>query len=93
MSAKPAFKHQNLTHQMGGCVDGSALLQISRMNIDRVFIGACAVSTGTGICGFDHADVTFKRTLINASRHSIVLATNEKFSVRAPHRIAEIQAI
>lgn len=77
-----------VTHQMGGCIDSSAAIQMSRMKFDRAFIGVCAVSASEGFCAFDPADATFKRLVIQASKSSIALVTNEKFSISAPYQIA-----
>jgi DeoR/GlpR family transcriptional regulator of sugar metabolism len=75
----------NLT--VGGCVDASAVAAIEQMNIDRCFIGACAISATRGIGVFDHADAIFKRALLKRSRKRVAMATVEKFQEFAPHRI------
>lgn len=80
----------NVTHQLGGCVDSSAFLQVSRINIDRAFIGACSVSVEGGVCAIDYADSVFKRQVVQSSKHNIVLATNEKFTKNSLHQIAEV---
>jgi DeoR/GlpR family transcriptional regulator of sugar metabolism len=76
---------------VGGCIDAAAILSLSQMNIDRCFIGACSVSPATGVSAFDFQDATFKRALFDASHHRQVLAMTDKFSVRAPHRIASVK--
>lgn len=78
---------------VGGCVDAAAVLSMSQLNIDRCFLGACAVSATTGVSAFDSADATFKRSLLNASRESVVLATTDKLDARAPHRVAALKDI
>jgi DeoR/GlpR family transcriptional regulator of sugar metabolism len=78
---------------VGGCVDAEAVLAVARMNIDRCFIGACAVSATSGICAFDSADATFKRALLAASRQKLVLATNDKFEASASYRVSTVGAI
>jgi DeoR/GlpR family transcriptional regulator of sugar metabolism len=78
---------------VGGCVDAAAVLSISQMNIDRCFLGACAVSAATGVSAFDSSDATFKRSLLAASRQCVVLATTDKLDARAPHRIAALKDI
>jgi len=77
---------------VGGCVDAGAVLAITQMNIDRLFVGACAVSS-KGISAFDMSDAAFKRTLLSVSRESFVLVTTDKLDQRAPHRIAAIRDI
>ncbi|BES71408.1 DeoR/GlpR family DNA-binding transcription regulator [Marinobacter nanhaiticus D15-8W] len=81
------------SHQLGGCVDGNALLALVQLNIDRAFIGACALSRSHGIGAFNSADAMFKRQLLARSQHKIVLATNEKVTLRAPHKIGELNEL
>jgi DeoR/GlpR family transcriptional regulator of sugar metabolism len=76
----------NLT--VGGCVDASAIASVERLNIDRCFIGACAISPTRGISVFDYADSIFKRALMKRSRSCVSMTTIEKLQERAPHRIA-----
>jgi DeoR/GlpR family transcriptional regulator of sugar metabolism len=78
---------------VGGCVDADAVLSITKMNIDRCFLGACSVSATSGVSAFVLADATFKRALLASSRQSLVLATTEKFDVSAPYRVAAIGKI
>ena len=72
---------------VGGSVDASAVTAIEAMNIDRCFLGVCAVSARGGISVYEHADAIFKRTLLGRSAARIALITSEKFHERAPHRI------
>jgi DeoR/GlpR family transcriptional regulator of sugar metabolism len=78
---------------IGGCVDATAVASLAVLNIDRCFLGACAVSAADGIGAFDLADATFKRAVHAASRHRVVLATSDKLETRAPYRVAAIDAI
>jgi len=78
---------------VGGCVDAAAVLSISQLNIDRCFLGACAVSATTGVSAFDGSDATFKRSLLAASRQCVVMATTDKLDTRAPHRVAALKEI
>jgi DeoR/GlpR family transcriptional regulator of sugar metabolism len=78
---------------VGGCVDASAVQSVTQMNIDRCFIGSCAMSSKGGISAFNLADATFKRAVLAASAHSAVLATTDKFTARASHRVAAIGTI
>ncbi|MGJ4942126.1 DeoR/GlpR family DNA-binding transcription regulator [Bradyrhizobium sp. HKCCYLS1011] len=73
---------------VGGCVDAGAVLAIMQLNIDRCFLGACAVSPKGGVSAFDLSDAAFKRALLSVSRESVVLATTDKLDTRAPHRVA-----
>jgi DeoR/GlpR family transcriptional regulator of sugar metabolism len=63
------------------------------MNIDRCFIGVCSVAADSGVSAFNVADAAFKRALLANSNHSVVMATNEKLSMRAHHRIADVADI
>lgn len=78
---------------VGGCVDADAVQLVSRMNIDRCFVGACAVSTDGGVSAFHSADASFKRALVAASRENLVLVTTGKLSERAPYRVAQVEQI
>jgi DeoR/GlpR family transcriptional regulator of sugar metabolism len=83
-----------LLHPMvGGCVDAAACATVAQMNIDRCFVGVCAIDTATGISAFDSGDATFKRTLLEASRERAALVTTEKFEARAPHRISPLAGV
>jgi DeoR/GlpR family transcriptional regulator of sugar metabolism len=82
-----------VSYSVGGCVDTPATLSVARMNIDLGVIGACAVSSATGVSADDLSDATFKRALLAASQKSLVLATTEKLGARAPHRVAELKDI
>lgn len=75
---------------VGGCIDASAVQNVARMNIDRCFIGSCAISPKGGISAYGLADATFKRAVLEAAGYAIVLVLNEKFDTRAPHRVAAI---
>lgn len=78
---------------VGGSVDAYAVQQLGLLNIDRCFLGACAVAAGSGIAAFDAADANFKRALLAASTHSVVMATSDKLETRAPYRIAAVAHI
>ena len=78
---------------LGGSVDAGAIATVSAMNIDRLFLGACAVAASTGVSAFDPADAQFKRALVAASAHVSVLVTNEKLGTSAPFRVAHVSGI
>jgi DeoR/GlpR family transcriptional regulator of sugar metabolism len=80
-----------LVHPLvGGCVDAAACAAVAQMNIDRCFVGVCAIGTNTGISAFDSGDATFKRALLAATRERAALVTTDKFDVHAPHRISTL---
>ncbi|MCG5073347.1 DeoR/GlpR family DNA-binding transcription regulator [Paraburkholderia tagetis] len=78
---------------VGGCVDASAVQSVTQMNIDRCFIGSCAISPNSGISAFNLADATFKRAVLASSEHSVVLALTEKFDARASYKVATVSEI
>lgn len=78
---------------VGGCVDASAVQSVARMNIDRGFLGACALSPQRGLAAFGLADATFKRAVVAASARCVVLATTDKLAAHAPHRVAALDEI
>jgi DeoR/GlpR family transcriptional regulator of sugar metabolism len=78
---------------IGGCVDTGAISMVSSMNFDHCFIGACAVAAGTGVCAFNMADAMFKKALLSAGQHKVVLATSDKLETRAPYRVGAISDI
>jgi DeoR/GlpR family transcriptional regulator of sugar metabolism len=78
---------------VGGCVDANAVQNVAQLNVDRCFIGTCAISPKGGISAFGIADATFKRAVLDASEQSVVLATTDKLTARAPHRVALIKVI
>ena len=80
-------------YNVGGCVDAQATLSVMKMNIDLGVIGACAVSSKSGVSAHHLSDATFKRALLGASRKRLVLATTEKLGARAPHRVADLTEI
>jgi DeoR/GlpR family transcriptional regulator of sugar metabolism len=78
---------------VGGAIDATAVSGISQMNIDRCFLGACSVSTSRGVHAVHAADAAFKRVLVAASRHTMIMATQDKFATSARYRVASIEAI
>ncbi|KND61282.1 Transcriptional regulator, DeoR family [Candidatus Burkholderia verschuerenii] len=78
---------------VGGSVDANAVQSVARLNFDRCFIGSCAISPERGISAFHIGDAAFKRAVLAASEHSVVLALTEKFDARAPYKVAAIGEI
>ncbi len=78
---------------VGGCVDAAALQTVARMRFDHAFLGACSVSAEFGIGAFHFADATFKRAILDASRHTVVLATTDKLTEQAPHQAAALSRV
>jgi DeoR/GlpR family transcriptional regulator of sugar metabolism len=78
---------------VGGSVDAAALASIANMNIDRCFLGACAVAPQDGVSAFEFADAGFKRALLARSRRVAILSTTDKLGASAAHRVASIDDI
>ena len=78
---------------VGGCIDAAAVQSVSHLNIDRCFLGACSVDAERGIGAEVHADAVFKRALLGSARHCVAMVTNEKFGIRAPHRVCPLSEV
>lgn len=78
---------------VGGCIDATAALAVGQMNIQRCFLGVCAVTVEAGICTVDPADAAFKRALRAASRHCVAMATNDKLGLQSPYRVTPIREL
>lgn len=78
---------------VGGCIDAAAVQAVAALDIDRCFLGACALSASRGIAAFHHADALFKQALLAASRTRVALITTDKLDARAPHRVAPAQRL
>jgi DeoR/GlpR family transcriptional regulator of sugar metabolism len=87
------FTGGGLDLAVGGCIDGTAIEGVSRLNIDICLLGACSLSVENGVSAFDSADAAFKRALVARSLCTIVLVSNEKLGGDAPHRIVDIGGI
>lgn len=46
-----------VTSKLGGSADAAAAAAVGRLNIDCLFLGACAIGAPTGVSAFDCADV------------------------------------
>jgi DeoR/GlpR family transcriptional regulator of sugar metabolism len=78
---------------VGGCVDTAAVRAVQQLNVDRCFLGTCAVSLAEGVGAFGADDAAFKRALLEVSRKTVVLVTNEKLETRARYRVAPLKRI
>ena len=78
---------------VGGCVDATAVLAVGQMNIQRCFLGACAITVEAGVCTVDAGDAAFKRALRAASRHCVAMATNDKLGLQSPHRVVPVREL
>ncbi|WP_423596877.1 DeoR/GlpR family DNA-binding transcription regulator [Roseateles sp. MS654] len=78
---------------LGGCVDAAAVDALSRMRIDRGFVGVCALSVADGVMTTHFSEAAFKRTLVENSCHCVALLTSDKARAKASHRIAAFKAL
>jgi len=78
---------------IGGAVDPTAIQALQNLNIDRCFLGVCAVSAREGVGVFGADDAAFKRALLEVSRETVALLTNDKIETRARHRVAPLSRI
>lgn len=78
---------------VGGCIDATAVLAVGQMNIQRCFLGVCAITVEAGVCTVDPGDAAFKRALHAASRHCVAMATNDKLGLQSPHRVAGMREL
>lgn len=82
-----------LDSRLGACVGPDALEQLGTLRIDRLFLGACAVSVAAGVRVFDPMDRAFKRRLLTCAQHTTVLVTHDKLETSAPFELAPLSAI
>ena len=73
----------------GACFDAAAFEIVEKMNIDRCFIDADAVSAQDGLSVYDHSDAAFKRAVLRRSKVRVAVASLEALNRRAPHQIAK----
>lgn len=78
---------------LGGCVDAAAVDSLSRLRVDRGFVGVCALSMSDGLLTTHFREAAFKRTLVERSRHVVGLVTSDKLQAAAAHRVAGIEAL
>ncbi len=76
--------------RIGGAVGARALQDIERVRADLCFPGACAIDAEGGLWGFDSEEALLKRSMIEASGETVVVATSDKLGAVATHRIAGI---
>lgn len=82
-----------ISPDIGAAVDAQALAGLAGFRFDLCFLGACALSLGEGLAGFDLADATMKRALLTVSRRSALMMTNAKLETAAPYAIAPLAAV
>lgn len=78
---------------IGGAIGSMALRQIQGIRADVCFPGVCAVDAQTGLWTFDAEEVVLKRTMIEASGETVLVATAEKLIAAATHHTAPVKSI
>lgn len=66
---------------------------LSALNIDKLFIGASAVSPNRGILTFEFSDNLMIRTMIERSKEVILVADCDKFGKSAILKLADINDV
>ena len=79
--------------QVGGCVDARSIQEMRRFRIDICFVGTCAMSSATGLAGFNLSDVAFKIALLEASTTTALMLTSAKVETTAPFTIGSVTDI
>lgn len=72
----------------GGCFGPRAYDEMRRIHIDLLVLGACAMSAREGLSAFEDVDASFKSALLEQSKASVLMMTNNKLETTAPFRIA-----
>jgi DeoR/GlpR family transcriptional regulator of sugar metabolism len=75
----------------GGAVGAKAIEALSTIHPDICLIGTCGVGAKGELSAFGFEDAAFKSYALSRSRHVIVAATAEKFSVVAPYSVAAVE--
>ena len=78
---------------IGGAIGSMALRQIQGIRADLCFPGVCAADAQTGLWTFDAEEVVLKRTMIEASGETVLVATREKLIRAATHHTAPAASV
>ena len=79
--------------KIGGAIGSMALRQIQGIRADLCFPGVCAADAQTGLWTLDPEEVVLKRTMIEASGETVLVATREKLITAATHHTAPATSI
>jgi DeoR/GlpR family transcriptional regulator of sugar metabolism len=79
--------------KIGGAIGSMALRQIQGIRADLCFPGVCAADAQTGLWTFDAEEVVLKRTMIEASGETALVATREKLIGAATHHTVPATSI
>jgi DeoR/GlpR family transcriptional regulator of sugar metabolism len=79
--------------RIGGAIGSIAVCQIQGIRADLCFPGVCAADARTGLWTLDAEEVVLKRTMIEASDETVLVATREKLVRGATHHTAPPSSI
>jgi DeoR/GlpR family transcriptional regulator of sugar metabolism len=79
--------------KIGGAIGSLALRQIQGIRADLCFPGVCAADADTGLWTLDAEEVVLKRTMIEASGETCLVATREKLIRAATHHTAPVSSL
>jgi len=79
--------------KIAGAIGSMALRQIQGIRADLCFPGVCAADAQTGLWTYDAEEVVLKRTMIEASGETVLVATREKLIIAATHHTAPAESI
>ena len=82
-----------IDRRVGAAVGAQTARDISRIRADVCFPGVCAVDPQTGAWGIDSEESLIKRTMIESSGATAIVATTDKFTAAATHQIAALDEI
>lgn len=75
---------------LGGSVDAAATAALSRLRIDRCFVGVCGLTVKDGAMATHFNEVVFKRTVVERSRHCVALISSDKLKADVHYQFAEL---
>ncbi len=79
--------------KIAGAIGSMALRQIQGIRADLCFPGVCAADPQTGLWTFDPEEVVLKRTMIEASGETALVAMREKLIAAATHHTVAASSI
>lgn len=78
---------------IGASVGAQALQEMERLRADLCFPGACAIDPVHGLWGLDSEESRLKRTMIEVSSRTVIVATDDKLGGSATYRVSEIDNV
>jgi DeoR/GlpR family transcriptional regulator of sugar metabolism len=78
---------------IGASVGAQALQEMERLRADLCFPGACAIDPVHGLWGLDSEESRLKRTMIEVSGRTVIVATDDKLGGSATYRVSGIDNV